>query len=270
MPTTRAGTTSPARDSGFVEVGSARYKSAPVGQHVHDHAAARGRGAVPPARCGHLRVARGRRRSCGARAGAPRRRIRTPPARTRPASARQRARSLDPMPAAADEPSMSNARRRSTSSPSGSWRSPPRAPWPAPAHPGLWATVNLCDTAVQAGRRRRPRVDPARAAARRSSGPASACSGSTATSAPGAWCAPAATPASRASASARASCRGARPSPSRCPSRARGSSCAGSSTSSGAMAREVVDHARLNTTAGHRDGKDRQRRVSRSSCEITR
>jgi hypothetical protein len=33
---------------------------------------------------------------------------------------------------------------------------------------------------------------------------------------------------------------------------------------------EVVDHARLNTTAGHRDGKDRQRRVSRSSCEITR
>ena len=33
---------------------------------------------------------------------------------------------------------------------------------------------------------------------------------------------------------------------------------------------QVVDHARLNTTAGHRDGKDRQRRVSRSSCEITR
>jgi hypothetical protein len=33
---------------------------------------------------------------------------------------------------------------------------------------------------------------------------------------------------------------------------------------------EVVDHARLNTTGGHRDGKDRQRRVSRSSCEITR
>lgn len=33
---------------------------------------------------------------------------------------------------------------------------------------------------------------------------------------------------------------------------------------------EVVDHARLTTTAGHRDGKDRQRRVSRSSCEITR
>jgi hypothetical protein len=33
---------------------------------------------------------------------------------------------------------------------------------------------------------------------------------------------------------------------------------------------KVVDHARLNTTAGHRDGADRQRRVSRSSCEITR
>ena len=33
---------------------------------------------------------------------------------------------------------------------------------------------------------------------------------------------------------------------------------------------EVVDHARMTTTAGHRDGKDRQRRVSRSSCEITR
>jgi hypothetical protein len=33
---------------------------------------------------------------------------------------------------------------------------------------------------------------------------------------------------------------------------------------------EVVDHARLTTTAGHRDGKDKQRRVSRSSCEITR
>jgi len=32
----------------------------------------------------------------------------------------------------------------------------------------------------------------------------------------------------------------------------------------------VVDQARMNTTAGHRDGKDRQRRVSRSSCEITR
>jgi hypothetical protein len=34
--------------------------------------------------------------------------------------------------------------------------------------------------------------------------------------------------------------------------------------------RQVVDHARLNTTAGHKDGKDKQRRVSRSSCEITR
>jgi hypothetical protein len=33
---------------------------------------------------------------------------------------------------------------------------------------------------------------------------------------------------------------------------------------------EVVDHARLTTTAGHRDGTDKQRRVSRSSCEITR
>jgi hypothetical protein len=33
---------------------------------------------------------------------------------------------------------------------------------------------------------------------------------------------------------------------------------------------DVVDHARLTTTAGHRDGKDKQRRVSRSSCEITR
>ena len=33
---------------------------------------------------------------------------------------------------------------------------------------------------------------------------------------------------------------------------------------------EVVDRARVTTTAGHRDGKDRQRRVSRSSCEITR
>jgi hypothetical protein len=33
---------------------------------------------------------------------------------------------------------------------------------------------------------------------------------------------------------------------------------------------EVVDHARMTTTAGHRDGKDKQRRVSRSSCEITR
>jgi hypothetical protein len=32
----------------------------------------------------------------------------------------------------------------------------------------------------------------------------------------------------------------------------------------------VVDRARMTTTAGHRDGKDRQRRVSRSSCEITR
>jgi hypothetical protein len=33
---------------------------------------------------------------------------------------------------------------------------------------------------------------------------------------------------------------------------------------------EVVDRARVTTTAGHRDGSDRQRRVSRSSCEITR
>ena len=33
---------------------------------------------------------------------------------------------------------------------------------------------------------------------------------------------------------------------------------------------DVVDHARVITTAGHRDGTDRQRRVSRSSCEITR
>ena len=33
---------------------------------------------------------------------------------------------------------------------------------------------------------------------------------------------------------------------------------------------EVVDRARMITTAGHRDGKDRQRRVSRSSCEIMR
>jgi hypothetical protein len=33
---------------------------------------------------------------------------------------------------------------------------------------------------------------------------------------------------------------------------------------------EVVDHARVTTTAGHRDGKDKHRRVSRSSCEITR
>jgi hypothetical protein len=35
-------------------------------------------------------------------------------------------------------------------------------------------------------------------------------------------------------------------------------------------ATKVVDHARMTTTAGHRDSKDRQRRVSRSSCEITR
>ena len=33
---------------------------------------------------------------------------------------------------------------------------------------------------------------------------------------------------------------------------------------------KVVDHARVTTTAGHRDSTDRQRRVSRSSCEITR
>jgi hypothetical protein len=33
---------------------------------------------------------------------------------------------------------------------------------------------------------------------------------------------------------------------------------------------EVVDRAHMTTTAGHRYGKDRQRRVSRSSCEITR
>jgi hypothetical protein len=33
---------------------------------------------------------------------------------------------------------------------------------------------------------------------------------------------------------------------------------------------EVVDHARLTTTAGHRDGKDKQRRVSLSSCQIMR
>jgi hypothetical protein len=33
---------------------------------------------------------------------------------------------------------------------------------------------------------------------------------------------------------------------------------------------DVVDRAHLRTTSGHRDGKDRQRRVSRSSCEITR
>jgi hypothetical protein len=33
---------------------------------------------------------------------------------------------------------------------------------------------------------------------------------------------------------------------------------------------EVVDKARMTTTAGHRDGTDSQRRVSRSSCEITR
>jgi len=33
---------------------------------------------------------------------------------------------------------------------------------------------------------------------------------------------------------------------------------------------KVVDRARMITTAGHKDGKDRQRRVSRSSCEITR
>ena len=33
---------------------------------------------------------------------------------------------------------------------------------------------------------------------------------------------------------------------------------------------EVVDRAHMITTAGHRDGKDRQRRVSRSSCEIMR
>lgn len=32
----------------------------------------------------------------------------------------------------------------------------------------------------------------------------------------------------------------------------------------------VVDRARMTTTAGHRDGKDPQRRVSRSSCEIMR
>ena len=33
---------------------------------------------------------------------------------------------------------------------------------------------------------------------------------------------------------------------------------------------KVVDRAHMTTTAGHRDSKDRQRRVSRSSCEITR
>jgi hypothetical protein len=33
---------------------------------------------------------------------------------------------------------------------------------------------------------------------------------------------------------------------------------------------KVVDRAHMITTAGHRDGKDRQRRVSRSSCEIMR
>jgi hypothetical protein len=35
-------------------------------------------------------------------------------------------------------------------------------------------------------------------------------------------------------------------------------------------ATQVVDHERLNTTAGHKDSTDKQRRVSRSSCEITR
>jgi hypothetical protein len=33
---------------------------------------------------------------------------------------------------------------------------------------------------------------------------------------------------------------------------------------------KVVDRARLRTTSGHRDTKDRQRRVSRASCEIMR
>ena len=33
---------------------------------------------------------------------------------------------------------------------------------------------------------------------------------------------------------------------------------------------KVVDRARVTTTAGHRDSTDRQRRVSRSSCEIMR
>jgi hypothetical protein len=36
------------------------------------------------------------------------------------------------------------------------------------------------------------------------------------------------------------------------------------------IATKVVDRAHMTTTAGHRDSKDRQRRVSRSSCEITR
>ena len=31
------------------------------------------------------------------------------------------------------------------------WRSPRRARWPTPSHPGLWATVNLCDTPAKPG-----------------------------------------------------------------------------------------------------------------------
>ena len=49
------------------------------------------------------------------------------------------------------------------------------------------------------------------------------------------------------------------------PSPARASCCAAPSTWSGIWGTKVVDRAHMTTTAGHRDSKDRQRRVSRSS-----
>ena len=175
-------------DSGFVDgrLGPAR----PASRATPSPSRRRARGrALPPARRGHLRVARGRRgrapRAQEHHGGA----SRTRPARTRPASVRRHARSLDAMPAAADERSMS--RRVAPSSSSSAALA--LAPAGALAKAARTPTCGRPSTSATRPPSRAPSACACRSRARRarrSSGRASACSGSTAPSAPGAWCAP--------------------------------------------------------------------------------
>ena len=137
------------------------------------------------------------------------------------------------------------------------------------AHADLWATVNLCDTPSKPGAVGvRVSIPRERGAPR--SGPASACSGSTAAS----------RVAHRALLGRRRRLGALRH---RDPPGAGRHDVHLPAPEAGARivlrgtvdvewrdGTEVVDRARMITTAGHRDGKDRQRRVSRSSCEIMR
>ena len=106
--------------------------------------------------------------------------------------------------------------------------------------------------------------------ARLSNGPASACSGSTAPSVRGAWCAPGGDAGFARIGIGTRLVQGGTTFTFPLPEPGSRIVLRGLVDVEWRAGTQVVDQARMNTTAGHRDGKDRQRRVSRSSCEITR